>query len=264
MDIKKYGTREWIESQYLASEDDPWGLNWRPSQKYRYMRMFDALKFVMASAPRPFAIVDVGCATGGFTSMLGELNAGAGGGILIGVDIAESAVARAVARFPQIRFECMALDECAVKYAGAADIVSCMEVLYYLPSEQRAQAVRQLKSMLKPGGCLLVSSMIASSPYFSFGELNALLADELNVVEAGVLYLKPFVLWEKFLMKLRGTAARRSATYGDARVERWSRYAGRIIPRFTGSHAYVIAQKNPGIRFAHACPDRLDLFPERR
>lgn len=205
--------------------------------------MFDALKSMMVVTSRPLAIIDVGCATGGFTSMLGVLNGGTGDGILIGVDIAESAVARAVARFPHIRFECMALDECAVKYAGTADIVSCMEVLYYLPKAQRAEAARQLKSMLKPGGCLLVSSMIASAPYFSFAELTALLVNELNVVEAGVLYLKPFVLWEKFLMKLHGTAARWSATYDDAKVDRWSRYAGRFFPRFTGSHAYVIAHK---------------------
>lgn len=51
--MKKYGTRAWIESQYCASEEDPWGLNWRPSQKYRYVRMFDALNSTMAATSRP-------------------------------------------------------------------------------------------------------------------------------------------------------------------------------------------------------------------
>lgn len=242
MNSRQYGTRAWIESQYLAAEDDPWGLTWRPSQQYRYRRMLAALQSGLAGAPRPLAMIDVGCATGQFTALLGELNRGIAGGNVIGVDIAASAVARAAARFPAIRFECMALDECARRYAGSADVVSCMEVLYYLPKEQRADAVRQLKSLLKPGGRLLVSSMIASAPYFSFDELNALLASEFKVSQAGILYLKPFALWEKFLMKLHGSAARKSARYSEARLERWSRYAARLAPRMTRSHAYVIAR----------------------
>jgi SAM-dependent methyltransferase len=243
MDTKTYGSRAWMESQYAASKDDPWGLDWRPSQRHRYARMFGALQDALPVQPRPRAIVDVGCATGAFTAMLGGLGDTAEDGAVTGIDIAESAVARAAMRFPAIRFRCMALDECARAYEGSADVVTCMEVLYYLPREQRADAVHQLKRMLKPGGHLLVSSMIASGPYFSFGELKALMAGELNVVVTGVLHLKPLTLLEKLLMKL-GPAARQLLRIDDGTVRRWERFSARRFPGLAQSHAYVIARNS--------------------
>jgi 2-polyprenyl-3-methyl-5-hydroxy-6-metoxy-1,4-benzoquinol methylase len=237
VETSKYGSRAWIDSQYAASEDDPWGLDWRPSQQYRYRRMFDALKQVLVATQRPLDVVDVGCATGAFTAMLGGLNPEAGEGSLVGVDIAEAAVARATARFPLIRFDCIALDECARTFEGSADVVTCMEVLYYLPAEQRVEAARQLSGMLKPGGWLLVSSMIASAPYFSLDQLKALLAKELDIIETGVLYLKPIAVLEKLLMKLGGPAARKAL-----RFDRCSHYSERWLASVARSHAYVIAR----------------------
>ncbi|MEC5161194.1 MULTISPECIES: class I SAM-dependent methyltransferase [unclassified Janthinobacterium] len=242
MDDKQYGTRAWIESRYAASADDPWGLDWRPSQRYRYARMLAALETALAGAARPLAIVDVGCATGTFTALLAGLNGGAAGASLVGVDIAAAAVARAAARHPHLRFERLALDDCARAYAGAADLVTCMEVLYYLPARQRLAALRQLKGMLRPGGCLLVSSMIAAPPYFSAEQLGALVGGELALVDSGVLYLKPLALWEKLQMKLRRGGTPGAAGYEYAAVERWGRYAARLLPGFARSHAYVIAR----------------------
>lgn len=240
-----YGSRDWIESQYAGSKGDPWGLDWRPSQKFRYARMIEALRGTIASVPRPVSIIDMGCATGAFTAMLaGMVGNGDGRGSLLGVDIAQSAVERAASRFPNIRFERMAIEECAAKYAGSADLVTCMEVLYYLPKDQRPAAVRNLRELLKPGGLVLVSSMIANAPYFSLAELEALLAADLEVVETGVLHLKPIVLWEKLQMKLRSADnGNRSEAYDPVKIDRWNRWSKAVFGRYASSHGYVIARR---------------------
>ena len=248
MENTEYGSRAWMESQYAFSTQDPWGLDWRASQQYRYWRMLSAVRRHQPLTTPPLAILDIGCATGGFTAMLGSLHAPGEGGTLVGIDIATQAVARARVKFPVLRFECMALDECARQFAGSADVVTCMEVLYYLPQAQRTEAVQQLKRLLKPGGLLLASSMVASAPYFSNTRLNALIASELRVIEAGVLCLKPLVLYEKLLMKIRKLAgldvAGRTPGFCYASVDRVQRWANFLPSRLGQSHAYVVARND--------------------
>ncbi|TFW03107.1 methyltransferase domain-containing protein [Oxalobacteraceae bacterium OM1] len=241
--IQTYGSRDWIESQYASSNDDPWGLDWRPSQRYRYQRMLKALQQFVFPRPQGLAMVDVGCATGSFTAMLAGLNTGTDGS-LTGIDISESAVVRAAIRHPDIQFRLMALEDCARQFRGTLDVVTCMEVLYYLPDAQRVEAIRQLKSMLKPGGHLLVSSMIAPAPYFTLERLNVLVSQELRIVASDVLYLKPLTMLEKFLMKFGNAAARRALPLDDADVRRWEDAAKSRVPRLAASHAYVIARKD--------------------
>lgn len=245
----KYGTREWLESQYDTSPGDPWGLDWRPSQRFRYETMLAALLRATGPDWAPARIIDVGCATGTFTARLSTLGP-CGEASVMGVDIAESAVTRARARYPTITFERMSLDECAPRFAASADLVTCLEVLYYLPDGQRAVTLRMLRGMLQPGGMLLVSSMIARRPYMSLAELRALVESELSVVDAGVLYLKPIVLIEKALMCMRSAwPSRRDAST----LIRKARPATRSMARLAAlsknllgvhaqSHGYVLAR----------------------
>lgn len=242
----KYGTRAWLESQYAASLDDPWGLDWRPSQRFRYVTMLAALWQVGGTAWAPRRIVDAGCATGAFTAMLAESFPGAE---VTGIDIAEAAVARARARYSGITFERMALDECASTFAQGVDLVACLEVLYYLPRNERTPALRQLRSMLRPGGILLVSSMIAGRPYMSLDELTELVATELSIVHTGALYLKPVVLWEKAQMRFRRfwrdspiTESRPSVLVDTDRVARLAAWSRRMLGRRAHSHGFVIAR----------------------
>jgi SAM-dependent methyltransferase len=241
----RYGTRAWLESQYAASSDDPWGLDWRPSQRFRYANMLAAVQQV--STPwAPLRIVDAGCATGAFTAMLAETFPSAE---ITGIDIAEAAVTRASARYPGISFERMALDECASKFGASADLVACLEVLYYLPREERSPALKQLRTMLRPGGILLVSSMIAGHPYMSLDELIALVANELPIVHAGALYLKPAVLWEKARMRFQRLwrdspipESRDSALVDTDRVARLAAWSKRILGAHARSHGFVVAR----------------------
>jgi len=242
----RYGTRAWFESQYAASADDPWGLDWRPSQRFRYANMLAAVQQAGGTAWAPRRIVDAGCATGAFTAMLAQTFLGAE---VTGIDIAETAVARASARYPSIAFARMALDECASEFAVSADLVTCLEVLYYLPRDERPSALRQLRNTLRPGGILLVSSMIAGQPYMSLDELVALVADELPIVHASALCLKPVVLWEKAQMRFRHLrvgppiAGNPPSTLADTdRVARLAAWSKRILGARAQSHGFVVAR----------------------
>lgn len=245
----KYGTREWFESQYDASCDDPWGLDWRPSQCFRYETMLAALLRVVGPDWTPARIIDVGCATGAFTARLSTLGRCDAVSVM-GVDIAESAITRARARHPAITFARMSLDECALRFAASAELVTCLEVLYYLPDEQRVAALQMLRDMLQPGGVLLVSSMIARKPYMSLAELRALVENELLVVDAGVLYLKPIVLIEKVLLRLRfawslrrgSDASIRDAQLPARSMARLAALSKSLLGGRAQSHGYVIAR----------------------
>lgn len=247
----KYGTREWFELQYDMSPDDPWGLDWRPSQRFRYKTMLAALQRAARPDWVPAHIIDVGCATGAFTAHLSTLWR-CDAVSVIGVDIAESAVARARAHYPAITFKRMSLNECSRQFAASADLVTCLEVLYYLPDEQRVAALQMLRGMLQPGGMLLVSSMIARRPYMSLAELRALVENELFVVDVGVLYLKPIVLIEKALMRLRSAwlwcrdsgASIRDALPTARRMERLAALSESLLGARAQSHGYVLARLN--------------------
>ena len=104
--------------------------------------------------------------------------------------------------------------------------------------------MRDLKAILKPGGMLVVSSMVASPPYFSVEELKSLVSDELTVVGSGVLFLKPLVLYEKLLMKLFARNARFGMQFSHGTVGWLGRCFGRLFPRLARSHGYVIARKD--------------------
>ena len=245
-EASRYGSRAWLEAQYARSTGDPWGLDWRASQQYRYAAMIAALERAVPSRPSGALIVDVGCATGGFTARLTPL-VEAQGGSVVGVDIAEPAIARARQRFPALEFDCLDLTRCAEKFAGSADLVTCLEVLYYLPREERPTAIRALRKLLRPGSTLLVSCMIARPPYLSQEELHDLVASELRVIDEGVLHLKPLVLTEKLLMRLgvsrAGTA--RPIYAGSAaagRIEWVQSLSKRMLGALARSHAYVLAR----------------------
>src|SRR5690349_17135929 len=100
-----YGTSNWFERIYQSTDDDPWGLSWRPTQLYRYGRMLSELARVLdvrKAASR--CIVDIGCATGDFTAMLAGLPGSGAPRHVVGMDLSETAVNRARARFPEIEF----------------------------------------------------------------------------------------------------------------------------------------------------------------
>jgi 2-polyprenyl-3-methyl-5-hydroxy-6-metoxy-1,4-benzoquinol methylase len=247
-----YGTPEWLEAQYERGPGDPWGLDWRPSQDLRFAVMLDVLRAARPALPARPRVLDFGCATGDFTARLaGWLDEG-GGGDLLAVDASARAVARARARVAGVRFEAWNAAESAAE--GPFDLLTCLEVIYYVPAAERASFVSDLAALLRPGGLALFSSMAGRAPYLTADGLREAIGRAFEVRETEGLYVRPLAQAEKALM-----AVSRRAT-GDSRPpERWTRAFRRLVAprraaalarlsrRWLGSrahsHSYVLGRK---------------------
>jgi 2-polyprenyl-3-methyl-5-hydroxy-6-metoxy-1,4-benzoquinol methylase len=224
----------------------------------RYRAILDALDAVLAARTLvPRSILDIGCATGTFTAMLARRLAGERTEIR-GIDVAGLAVARARQRYPDLRFDCLTVDECAARCAASMDMVTMLEVLYYVPERERPALLKRVGGMLRPGGVLVASSMIAGRPYLSPTELRELVGAELEILDSGVLYLKPLAMLEKLALHMvrllawrrsRGGRWRAPALHADPMtVLRMARLAQRFLGRRAESHSYVVAVRGSGGR----------------
>jgi 2-polyprenyl-3-methyl-5-hydroxy-6-metoxy-1,4-benzoquinol methylase len=246
--VPSYGSHDYFEQIYGASQNDPWGLTWRPTQLYRYGRMLDGLARCMREmgADRSGELIDIGCATGEFTNLLRTHLAATGR--VVGVDVSETAVQRAASRFPSIQFEAGGIDETALRHPGTADVVTCLEVIYYVRPDQRRAALAKIKSMLRPGGMLLISSMTGPAPYLDALQLGQLVASEFTTIGGGTLSLRPLVDVEKLLLKLRRPRRARDldgflpGQRAFSRIDRLAKLCSSVFGAWADSHAFVVAR----------------------
>ncbi|HEX4403265.1 MAG TPA: class I SAM-dependent methyltransferase [Polyangia bacterium] len=249
----RYGSRRWLNQQYGRVDSDPWGLEWRPSQRERYHRMIEVLTSAAKARPTPpRAVLDVGCATGTFTTMLRDALGGAAADVR-GIDASEVAIARARTRHPEIAFDCLSLEGAEAQLGPTFDLITMLEVLYYVPEAARATVVRRLRRLLKPGGMIVVSSMIAQRPYMSLQRLRDLLGSAFRTTDSGVLYLRPLVMLEKpllwlmpFVERLRGGAQRSGQPKRSRMIGALSRLARETLGARAVSHGYVVAVAEGG------------------
>ncbi len=115
-------------------------------------------------------IVDVGCGGG----ILAESLARAGARVT-GIDVAEKALA--VARLHlhesgcEVDYQQSTAEAWARRNAGAADVVTCMEMLEHVPDP--AAVVSACAAMLKPGGDLFMSTLNRNAAAFIVAILGA-------------------------------------------------------------------------------------------
>ncbi|MDH5648409.1 MAG: class I SAM-dependent methyltransferase [Gammaproteobacteria bacterium] len=255
-----YGTRAWFKKAYRSTPDDPWGLSWRLSQLVRYDLIVKILKRHVPGKESSLGVLDIGCATGDFASTLSSA-LGMPGGRLIAVDFSEEAIFRARKKYLDVDFRVMSIDAVGAPFRDSMDVITCMEVLYYLDDIQRKEALENMKNALKEGGLLLVSSRISRSPYFQKDELREFVAAEFDIVEAGEIHVGFMGGVEKFVMRvnklfyklglgnptrlLRRIIPTTNIRLGKA-IEKVSRLCGPI----TASHAYVLARKRSNLHRA--------------
>ena len=239
---KQYGTLHWFEKAYATVPFDPWGLTWRPSQQFRYQKAISLLDSVTAPLGH---VLDAGCATGDFTYLLSRhipnLHE------LVGIDFVDSAVQRARHRFPDISFTTESLFALEHSYRGHFDLITCLELLYYIPIEKRLAALRSLTAALRPKGYILLSSMIAPPPYFSPGQLLTLVSSECEIITYEIVHLRLVSLFEHLFDKSIRVLFRRNTRISGfhrlplrtvALMERCCRCLGEL----TASHVIVIAR----------------------
>jgi SAM-dependent methyltransferase len=241
----QYGTLPWFEKAYAGVPVDPWGLNWRPSQLLRYRRVLSLLDSVENSYSQ---IMDVGCATGDFTFLLSQsLRLPQ---VLLGVDFVDGAIERARRRFPSLAFSRESLFSLGDSYPGRFDLITCLEVLYYVTPTRRIEAIQSLRRALRPGGYAVFSSMIASAPYFSPSEFSELISSEFEVIGLDILHLRPVSFLEK-----AGARCGRLMPHGLSacfhgrflfaavvKAERWCQ----ILKSVAASHSILLARSLDG------------------
>jgi SAM-dependent methyltransferase len=155
-----YGSRQWAERLFQGAEGDPWGHDWRASQKGRYRK---ALEMVRAGADpgRVKSVLDIGCALGHFTVMLADYFKDAQ---VLGVDISPEAVRKCSAAHPGLEFLTAQLPE--LDLGGRDfDFISALEVIYYVGPENIDRSLARIREALRPGGLLLISSYLNKPPF---------------------------------------------------------------------------------------------------
>ena len=96
--------------------------------------------------------LDIGCADGLFTESLQGLARN-----VFGIDVSETALRMASERFPSGWFSVGNIIELPFS-DSRFDLVSCLDIIYYLDEAGRKKAVEELARVLKPGGWLLIST----------------------------------------------------------------------------------------------------------
>ena len=107
------------------------------------------------------SVLDVGCALGHFTT---ELAARFSGARVLGVDISAEAVAKCRKRLPELEFSQAKLPE--LDLAGDPfDLVTALEVVYYVGEENIEASLARLAQLVRPGGHLLISTYLNKPPF---------------------------------------------------------------------------------------------------
>jgi ubiquinone/menaquinone biosynthesis C-methylase UbiE len=240
-----YGSPQWFEREYLKVAEDPWGLSWRPSQAFRYQTVLRALDEIRQPID---SIIDVGCATGEFTHLLQCRYPQAR---TLGVDFVDAAVHRARTRFPAVRFANTSIMSLGTTHPDEFDLLSCLEVLYYIPAEDRVDALASMRRSIRAGRYAAFSSMVAPPPYFSPAAFRELISHEFEVVDSVTVHLRVVSLVEKVGGRVQrmgvrpNGAALRRTQFGRmslqrvTSIERWSR---RLLGTAAMSHVIVLAR----------------------
>ncbi len=233
--MKDYGTLDWFMDEYGKTGEDPWGLNWRPSQFLRYARVLELVDRI----PAPIAgVMDIGCATGVFTHLLSRHLPSVRW--LLGVDFVEEAVARARTKFPDIQFSCESILSVADKYRARADLVTCLEVLYYLNEDDQRRALLSIRQTLSPTGHAVFSSYISKPPHFTPERFEQLIGSEFEILRTEILHLKPVSLVEKAAGKCG--VARSAGFRWPMKAIGGAERASRLLGRCAASHTLLLVK----------------------
>jgi ubiquinone/menaquinone biosynthesis C-methylase UbiE len=108
----------------------------------------------LAAAESPRCVVDVGCGTGTLALAMAERLVG---GVVTGVDLDPSILDIARSKEGAERIGWQVGSATALPLADASvDVVTCTLVLHHLPLEVKAEALREMRRVLRTGGLLVV------------------------------------------------------------------------------------------------------------
>ncbi|MCD6172024.1 MAG: methyltransferase domain-containing protein [Thermoplasmata archaeon] len=200
--VYKWATKEWFESMFDSLEldtlGDKWGHRWKGSQKFRHRLSFKLIKEIVKKGEN-LAILDIGCGLGEFTAKVYQLNPK---NSIYGIDISQKAIDYVSKKYQWLQAKVGALPEIPFPN-DSFDLVIALEVLYYLNSEDREKAVKDMKRVLKDGGYLLLSGVLdGGKRYFSEKEIIQLLSKYFSLETIQFNYAKPYTYIESGVLNL--------------------------------------------------------------
>jgi len=112
--------------------------------------IWDDIKVLLDYVGEGDSVLDVGCGNGRLVEGLKEKNVK-----YLGIDFSEKLIAEARKKYPHHEFAVVDLAEFHSDQAKY-DVVFCLSVLNHFPKDFQEKIILNIKSALKPGGCLLM------------------------------------------------------------------------------------------------------------
>jgi 2-polyprenyl-3-methyl-5-hydroxy-6-metoxy-1,4-benzoquinol methylase len=195
--------------------------------------------------------MDIGCATGEFTHVLARH--ARRDTTVVGVDCVTAAIDRARRKFPHLTFRKESVLALGRLYPAHFDLITCLEVLYYLEKDAQQEAIRSACRTLRPGGYAVFSSFLSSPPHFSPARLGDLLSQEFQIVAVHLVHLRLVTAFEKVAMKVDGfiAPARRRLPRTRIPTVGWIAMRGviaaeavsRLLGPLAASHAIILTRR---------------------
>ena len=171
----RWGTAAWFDSLYLGQENGSptayFSYDKKGYQKYRHDRLVGLVSSQIGIFKSGAELVDIGCATGHLTHSISTI---LGAKRVIGVDFSPELLKGAKNNFPHILFLLGGLPTLPLEH-GVADVISLIEVLYYVDKDKRADSIAECSRLLRPGGILIFAANVQGQPYLTPKEVVELL-----------------------------------------------------------------------------------------
>ncbi len=184
----KYGSKEWTEYLYKNSETDPWGQDWRASQQIRYLKGVELISKHIKK-DKPISVLDIGCALGEFIKLI---KSRWGNANFTGVDISSEAIKKDIQNYPDVRFLQDQLPDLFQTHGEQFDLITALEVIYYVNPDEMLSSLSTLKNKLKNDGYLLISSYLNQPPFLTPADFKDFVEKEFIVIDEILRYHKPY------------------------------------------------------------------------
>jgi ubiquinone/menaquinone biosynthesis C-methylase UbiE len=177
------------------AREDPWGIAGSESDRLRVERInreFCGCRFESG--------LDICCGEGHATARFRFLEA------VTGVDLSETAIARARRNYPNIRFVAANLIDLSMFEASSFNFISCLETLYNLTLEEQRGALAQIRRLGKPD-CVYLFSVETTGPnnaraYHTLDSARAVLSQSFQIQREFAVTMGALPYWRKVLVKL--------------------------------------------------------------
>ena len=194
-----YGTYSWFEKSFSAAQEDPWLNNWRGIETCRYEIVENIVKGLIEHeipGGNKISMLDIGCSTGHFTNVLSKTCEN-----IVGIDISDTAIEIAREKYPKIDFRSADFQKIGLP-ENTVRIAVCMEVLYYIEDESKADFIEKISKVLVDGGYFILTTLLGEKPYFTDDGIMKIVSDKFIITDIVYYGSKTYSNIEKFIFKI--------------------------------------------------------------